>query len=122
MTEQDPDRDAAEADVTAALASLPPPDVSPAFLAAVNARIDADSGSGWLTVTDFRSWTLRLLPAAGAVALIALLWPAPGSDAPVETTAAVAQTFTPSSATDWQRDIAANALLEAALTRNSHAR
>lgn len=105
-------------DVAAALASRPRETVPADFLARVNARIDADERGGWLGVADFRLWTLRLAPAAAAVAVIALAWPgATTPDTPVipEAVAAQAESFAPGSADDWQEDVSADALLDAAL-------
>ena len=119
MIEKDSDQEL----VAAALASAPPPEVSPSFLARVNARIDADRDAGWLAIADFRVWTLRLVPVAAGVALIAVLWPAQATDSTAQVTAPTAQaTFTPSSEADWQQDVNANALLEAALSRGSRVR
>jgi len=118
MTEHHEDQDA----VAAILASVPPPRVTPAFLARVNARIDADAGTGWLALADFRVWTLRLAPLAAALALIAVLWPTGGVEPSAPAVASAQQTFTPASAADWQQDVAANAMLEAALSGSAHAR
>lgn len=111
------------------LASRPPPEVSPGFLARVNARIDAARDEGWFALADFRIWTLRLAPAAAALALIGVLWPGTSSTSsrvaePTPTIAAPAapQRFTPSSASDWQRDVTANALLEAAMRSRGEGR
>jgi hypothetical protein len=108
--------------VATALASRPTPTVSSGFLARVNARIDAAREEGWFGLADFRVWTLRLVPAAAALALIAILWPASAASTRLQTStpavsapATVTQRFTPSSASDWQRDVTANALLEAAM-------
>ena len=111
------------------LRSMPPPDVRGDFVARVNARIDADerrqSGAGadgWLALADFRLWTLRLAPAAVALALVALFWRATPSTlrtAPAQgttTTPAAASTFSPASTSDWQRDVSGDALLDAALS------
>jgi hypothetical protein len=89
--------------------------VSPDFLARVNARIDETAG--WLGLADFRVWTLRLVPAAAAIAVIAILWPGNATTTlpvtvPVPT--AQVQSFSPASETDWQREMSGNALLEAA--------
>ena len=46
---------------------MPPPEVPADFLARVNARIDETAG--WFGLADFRLWTLRLAPAAAALAL-----------------------------------------------------
>jgi hypothetical protein len=105
-----------QAMVSAVLASRPEPQVSADFLARVNARIDETAG--WLGLADFRVWTLRLAPAAAGLALVAILWPetSPASTTTATATTAVqVQSFSPASATDWQQDISANALLEAAL-------
>jgi hypothetical protein len=113
----DDDRDL----VSAVLASMPPPVVRADFVARVNARIDAEpSVNGWLGLADFRVWTLRLVPAVAALALIAVLWPATSS---VSSTTP-GSSFSPASVSDWQRDISANALLEAALgpIRSTNAR
>src|SRR5262249_2448447 len=106
--------------VSALLRATPPASVSADFLARVNARID--EAAGWLGLADFRAWTLGLVPAAVVLVLVAILWPATAA-APVSATLASAQpastqTFIPSSYSDWQRDVTANALLEAALTDN----
>src|SRR5262249_24571022 len=110
--------------VASVLASRPAADVSPGVLARVNARIDAASDEGWFGLAAFRVWTLRIVPAAAALVLIALLWPgtSPTSSRAADSTPTVAtsdpavpQRFTPSSASDWQRDVTANALLEAAM-------
>jgi len=102
--------------VAAVLRSTPPPDVPGDFLARVNARIDATAG--WLGLADFRTWTLRLAPAAAALALAGLLWPAPSvSTTPVPSvTATPATVFSPSSSSDWQQDVTGDAMLDAALT------
>ncbi len=104
MTDNDQDL------VAAVLASMPPSLVSADFLSRVNARIDETAG--WFGIADFRLWTLRLAPAAAALALIAVLWPgassSPSSVAPPES-------FSPASVTDWQQDVSADALLDAAL-------
>jgi hypothetical protein len=104
--------------VSGALGSVPPR-VSPDFLSRVNARIDAGlAADGWFGLADYRAWTLRLVPAAGVLALIAILWPstatAPAAST-AQSTSVRATAFRPSSAGDWQRDVSANALLEAAL-------
>jgi hypothetical protein len=134
MTKSDPDQDL----VAAALSSAPPVEVSPSFLARVNARIDAEAieeEAGWLAIADFRAWTLRLVPAAAAMALIAALWsgggdstasspssPSSSSPSTISSASTGSQTFTPSSAGDWQRDVSGNALLEAALTGGNRVR
>ena len=117
MSEED------QALVSSVLASMPPPDVPADFVARVNARIDETAG--WFGLADFRAWTLRLAPLAAGLALIAVLWP--GTAATSTTTAssssvAPASTFSPTSATDWQQDVSADALLAAALTGAANAR
>jgi len=113
IDDNDRDQDA----VAAVLRATPPADVSADFLARVNARIDGTAG--WLGLADFRAWTLGLVPAAAALVLIAILWPStpPSSTiaASAQTHVTSSQTFAPSSYTDWQQDVTANALLEAAL-------
>ncbi len=108
--------------VAALLASTPPPEVSADFVSRVNARIDETAG--WFGLADFRVWTLRLAPAAAALALFAILWPgsaarsvAPAPDAATATAGsnAPATSFSPATAGDWQRDVSADALLDAAL-------
>ena len=94
--------------VAALLASTPAPEVSADFLSRVNARIDETEG--WFGLADFRLWTLRLAPMAAGLALIAVLWPAP-TTAPVTIPAEGAAP----SASDWQQDVSADALLDAAL-------
>ena len=108
--------------VARVLASRPPEAVPADFVARVNARIDASEGDGWFALADFRTWTLRLAPVAGALVLVGLLW-APASST-IDSTATgaqaqptQAQAFTPASESDWQRDVTANALLEAAFDR-----
>jgi len=84
----------------------------------VNARIDETAG--WLGLANFRAWTLGLVPAAAALALVAVLWPSSPSATAISTTQSAPQaTFSPSSASDWEHDVTANALLEAAL-RDGH--
>lgn len=101
--------------VASVLASMPPPEVSADFVARVNARID--QATGWFGLADFRLWTLRLAPAAAALALIAVLWPP--SQATTVAPATVARetpaSFSPASAGDWQQDVSGDALLAAAL-------
>ena len=108
--------------VAALLRSTPPPDVPADFVSRVNARIDATAG--WFGLADFRAWTLRLAPAAVALALVAVFWSAPASS--VRSTAAEATdadvAFTPASSTDWQKDVSGEALLEAALTSQGSGR
>jgi hypothetical protein len=101
--------------VTAVLASMPPPDVPADFVSRVNARIDETAG--WFGLADFRLWTLRLVPAAAALALIAVLWPASQTIAPAPSTAVseTAAGFSPASASDWQQDVSGETLLAAAL-------
>lgn len=137
MTKSDPDQDL----VAAALSSAPAVEVPPSFLARVNARIDAEGepDPGWLGLADFRTWTLRLVPVAAVMALIAALWsdgaadsagsaassPSPSSSSSssaASSSSTVAQTFSPSSAADWQQDVSGNAMLEAALTGGSRVR
>ena len=103
--------------IAAILATAVQTEVSPAFVARVNERIDSDD---WLQLVDFRAWTLRLAPVAATLALVALLGIGAGassssSSSAATTAATTASTFSPSSAADWERDVAANALLEAAL-------
>lgn len=103
-------------DVAAALASRPLETAPADFLARVNARIDAEE-RGWFGVADFRVWTLRLAPATAAVAVIALAWPVTTRDTPVvtEVVTVQAESFAPASADDWQGEVSADALLDAAL-------
>jgi hypothetical protein len=120
MTEDDD-----QIQVAAVLASMPKPDVPADFVARVNARIDETSG--WFGLADFRVWTLRLAPLAAGLALIAVLWPGPSSASRNSSRAASssvspASSFSPTSATDWQQDVSADALLAAALTGAPHAR
>lgn len=107
--------------IAAALASMPPPDVPPGFVARVNARIDETEG--WVGLADFRVWTLRLAPVAAGLGLIAMLWPgaATSTASPVSTVTPAAG-FSPASPTDWQQEVSADALLAAALTRADHGR
>jgi hypothetical protein len=107
--------------VSALLASMPPPDVPADFVSRVNARIDETEG--WFGVADFRAWTLRLAPLAAGLGLIAVLWPgtATSTSAPASADTPSAD-FSPASASDWQQDVSADALLAAALTRSDHGR
>ena len=100
--------------VASVLASVPPSEVPADFLARVNARIDETAG--WFGLADFRLWTLRLAPAIAVLALIAVLWPGASSSSSSSSSAsAPAASFSPASATDWQEEVSANVLLEAAL-------
>lgn len=111
-----PTEDDDQALVAALLASTPPPRVSADFVSRVNARIDETAG--WFGLADFRVWTLRLAPAAAALALIAVLWPGAATSTTVSSSSssvAPAASFSPASATDWQQDVSADALLDAAL-------
>ncbi|HMC77963.1 MAG TPA: hypothetical protein VKH34_12545 [Vicinamibacterales bacterium] len=104
--------------VARVLASVPPPEVSADFVARVNARID--DAAGWFGLADFRAWTLRLAPAAVVLALLAVLWPgsaATGTSVSPAGTEIVSTDagFSPASATDWQEEVSADALLAAAL-------
>ena len=109
-------------EVAAILKSMPPPDVRGDFVARVNARIDATAG--WLGLADFRLWTLRLAPAAAALALIGVFWSVPSvsSSAPASAPAGVAQSFSPASSSDWQQDVTGDAMLEAALAPEGSSR
>lgn len=102
--------------VSTILQSMPPPDVRAGFVARVNARID--ESAGWLALLDFRTWTLRLAPAAVVLALLAMFWstPATPSTGSAATTAASTASFSPASSTDWQKDVSGDAMLEAALS------
>jgi hypothetical protein len=99
------------------LASMPPSEVSADFVARVNARIDATAG--WFGLADFRAWTLRLAPAALVLALLAMFWPGRASTgtpvSPSNPEIVSAASFSPASATDWQQEVSADALLAAAL-------
>jgi hypothetical protein len=105
--------------VAALLASTPPPDVPPDFVSRVNARID--ESAGWFGLADFRVWTLRLAPAVGVLAVLTVIWPgAPAAgisstSATVPSSAVPATTFSPASAADWQQEVSADVLLDAAL-------
>ncbi len=102
--------------VAAILASTPPPVVRGDFVARVNVRIDETAG--WLGLADFRLWTLRLAPAAVALALAALFWSTPSSTTSVVTTSpsSPASSFSPSSSNDWQTDVSGDAMIDAALS------
>src|SRR5689334_10900576 len=88
--------------VAALLRATPPARVSSDFLARLNQRIDETAG--WLGLADFRAWTLGLIPAAAALLLAAVLWPASSSVKPVTDTdtakTAASQPFIPSSYAD----------------------
>jgi hypothetical protein len=113
MNAEDRDQEA----VAAVLRATPQARVSDDFLARVNARIDETAG--WLGLADFRAWTLGLVPAAAVLVLIAILWPSSPSvtsaASQASTSQTSSQTFSPASYNDWQQDVPANALLEAAL-------
>lgn len=105
--------------VAALLAATPPADVPADFLARLNARIDEeDSVFG---AVDYKAWTLRLAPLAAVLALAAFLGvgahasPAAATSASTTTPSTAAQVFSPARPMDWQQDVSANALLEAAL-------
>ena len=66
-------------------------------------------------LADFRLWTLRLAPAAAALALIAVLWPASQTIAPSAAAPEDAASFSPALASDWQQDVTGETLLAAAL-------
>ena len=106
-----------QAMVAGLLAATPAAEVSRAFLARLNARID-DSETV-LGLVNYRAWTLRLAPVALALALVALFATAsntsPDTTSFTSTAPAAAQSFSPASLADWERDVSANALLEAAL-------
>jgi anti-sigma factor RsiW len=109
--------------VRAMLSSEPLVDAPADFLDRVNARIDETAG--WFGLTDFRQWTLRIAPAAAALALIGVLGLGPSrwltSTTPESVRQSAAQSvaapvnFTPASDADWQRDVTPDALLDAAL-------
>ena len=102
--------------VASVLASMPLPDVPADFVSRVNARIDETAG--WFGLADFRLWTLRLAPMAAALALIGVLWPAAATTTAGSSSgegAASSANFSPASASDWQQDVSADALLDAAL-------
>jgi len=104
--------------VAALLRATPAPRVPGDFLARVNARIDETAG--WLGFANYRAWTLRLVPVAAVLVLLAILWPAsstvtPAAQSDASDASSTVQSFSPSSYSDWQRDVTANALLEAAL-------
>jgi anti-sigma factor RsiW len=110
--------------VRSMLAAAPVPDPPRNFLARVNAAIDAED-AGWFGLVDFRAWTFRLVPAAAAIALVAVLWPSTPAATNQTPQTATAREFRPSQVSDWERDVSANALLDAALRapgRDSHAR
>src|SRR5438128_12344305 len=96
--------------VSSVLASMPKPDVPADFVARVNARIDETAG--WFGLADFRVWTLRLAPLAAGLALIAVLWPGTAATTTSATSSSVApaSSFSPTSATDWQHEVSADAL------------
>src|SRR5258708_26967250 len=95
---------------------MPPSQVPADFLSRVNARIDTTAG--WFGLADFRVWTLRLAPAAAALALIAVLWPATNTTSTTglssSPSASPAVTFPPPSAPDRQQDARAPPLPAAA--------
>jgi hypothetical protein len=103
--------------VAALLASVPPPDVPADFVSRVNARIDETAG--WFGLADFRLWTLRLAPMAAGLALIAVLWQPAATTVTTGEGTAPSANFSPASASDWQQDVSADALLDAALQPSS---
>jgi hypothetical protein len=104
--------------VAAVLASRRETSAPGDFVARVNARIDETAG--WLGIADFRAWTLGLVPAAAAVVLVAIFWPGPGTTPSQPTTLTmqgIREDFSPASVADWQQEISADALLDAAMHR-----
>jgi len=104
--------------VAAVLRETPAARVPADFLARVNARIDETAG--WLGLVNYRAWTLGLVPIVAVLVLLAMLWPAsstvtPASKPQTSIAASTTQSFSPSSYSDWERDVTPNALLEAAL-------
>jgi anti-sigma factor RsiW len=102
--------------VRAVLGSRPAAPAPADFVARVNGRIDEEAG--WFGLADFRQWTLRLAPAAIVLAILALVGsanqPADSDSSDSQPTVSGAS-FSPASADDWQRDVSADALLDAAL-------
>src|SRR5689334_13957588 len=97
------------------LSSEPLVQAPPDFLARVNAGIDETAG--WFGLTDFRRWTLRIAPAAAALALVGVLglgqslWmTSTTAPEPASQSAAKTVSFTPASDADWQRDVTPDAL------------
>jgi hypothetical protein len=110
--------------VAAVLRSTPPPDEAGDLVARVNARIDATAG--WFGLADFRAWTLRLAPAAAALALVGVFWSTP-SPATATSSASAAPSsastiFSPAASSDWQQEVTGVAMLAAALTPPGRAR
>lgn len=72
-----------------ALAAIPVAGASPGFAARTLARIDAARRRpAWIELWDFRRWTWRLAPVAGALALCAYLVTGPVSTTPDDAFAA----------------------------------
>ncbi len=115
--------------VAGVLSARPALEPSPAFAAALAARLD--QASGWLGLLDWRLWTFRLAPIALAVLLFAVFsGSSPTSSAPVVTDSAVAtlETWTRgvSESTSvasavWQGRTSSDALLETMLLGTSTA-
>jgi anti-sigma factor RsiW len=100
--------------VRARLQARPVLRAHPSFSAAVMARLDTESS--WLDALDFRRWTWRLAPAAGA--LLAATWmfvaQPPGSDPAQTTTTTAAAEFSPDlpvSAALWQESVSDTSVL-----------
>lgn len=71
---------AAQRAVRSVLAGRPAADVRPGFAARVMAHLpDPERGAaaGWLDALNWRAWTLRLAPVAGALFVAAALGPGP---------------------------------------------
>ena len=102
-------------DQRAAIAMLrarPPLQAHPSFSAAVMARLESEAS--WLDILDFRRWTWRLAPAAGA--LLAATWLLlAGTSAGPQTAQTAAETpFAPElpvSAALWQDSVSDTSVL-----------
>jgi anti-sigma factor RsiW len=96
----------------AVLRARPPLQAHPSFSAAVMARIESESS--WLDALDFRRWTWRLAPAAGA--LLAATWmfvaqTPSGSETADRATATAFAPDLPVSAALWQDSVSDTSVL-----------
>ena len=103
--------------IAAILRSRPPERLSPRFNATLAAKLD--DASGWFGIADWRIWTFRIAPVAGALGLAAFLTAgaSAGTSSPTveEWTFSTPDTSSSASAL-WQDDVTTDSLLEAILT------
>ena len=101
--------------VSAWLRMRPADRLSPNFAARLAARLD--EASGWFGIADWRRWTLRLAPVAGALALAAYLGLGAATQTPVtieEWTLGTSESSTESML--WDSSVSAESVMETMLT------